>query len=57
MKAKLEKIVGQLQDLLEEAQELADSENEKTADKYADVPSCIEQAIDSLEEAVGYLES
>lgn len=57
MKAQLEKIIGMLEPLLEKAADYADSENERTAEKYADVPDFIQDAISSLNDAVDALEN
>lgn len=40
----------------ERAEEFADSENETTADKYGDVASELEAALDSLQNALDALE-
>jgi hypothetical protein len=52
----LRKIKEQLVALEEKAADYADSENEKTADKYADVPDELQAAIDALENAIAALE-
>ncbi len=57
MRKSLQAIIDKLTALQERAAELADSENEKTAERYADVPDQIEAAIDSLTEAVDALEA
>jgi hypothetical protein len=56
MIATLRKINEQLVKLQERAADLADSENQKTADRYCDVPDELGAAIDALETAIGMLE-
>lgn len=41
---------------LERAEELAESENQVTADRYADVPDNLSTAIDALDEIIDALE-
>ena len=55
MSKQLQAIIDKLTTMQERASELADSENEKTADRYVDIPDFIEAAIDSLTEAVDAL--
>lgn len=55
MQKQLFTIIDKLNALLETAQGYADSENEKTADKYADIPSHIESAIEAIQEAADLL--
>lgn len=55
MLSTLRKIREQLISLEERAADFADSENEKTADKYADVPDELQAAIDALENAISAL--
>jgi ElaB/YqjD/DUF883 family membrane-anchored ribosome-binding protein len=52
MRTQLETIITKLEALLSRAEEYCDSENENTAERYADVPSNIEAALDALREAV-----
>lgn len=40
---------------LERAEELADSENQATADRYVDVPDNLSAAIDALDEIIDAL--
>lgn len=55
MGKQLQAIIDKLTALQTRAEEFADSENEKTAEKYADIPDLIEAAIDSLGEALDAL--
>jgi hypothetical protein len=57
MNKSLQAIIDKLTTLQGRAEELADSEVEKTADRYADIPDFIEAAIDSLTEALDALSS
>jgi len=56
MKSQLEKLKGQIEALVSRAEELSDSENEKTAQKYQDIPIHLEAALDAIEEAIQELE-
>lgn len=55
MQKSLLTIINKLNVLLETASERFDSENEKTAEKYADIPSYLESAIEALQDAVDCL--
>lgn len=57
MRKQLMAIITKLEAMQARADELANSENETTADRYCDVPDAISAAIDSLQEAVDALES
>ena len=56
MKTQFGKIVAQLTNMKERAEELADSENEKTIEKYENIPDFIDMAIDAIEEAIEALD-
>ena len=56
MKSVLEAIKTKLEALQEKAEGYADSENEKTTERYADVPDYLASAIDALDEAITCLE-
>lgn len=57
MRKSLQSIIDKLAALQDRAAELADSENDRTAERYTDLPDYIEAAIDSLREAVDALEA
>ena len=57
MLSKLQKLRDQLQDLLDKAEELSLSDNERTAEKYANVSDNLSAAIDAIEEAISELET
>ena len=52
MKTQIEKELAKLGAMLERAEELADSENETTAERYEAVVESIEAAISALEEGL-----
>ena len=56
MKSQLTAIITKLQALHNRAAGLADSENETTAEKYADIPDAIQEALDTLNSILSDLE-
>ena len=57
MRKQLQAIMDKLAAMQSRAEELADSENERTAERYADIPDNIASAIDALQEAIDDLET
>lgn len=57
MNKQLSTMYDKLEQLISRAEELADSENERTSERYTNVLSSLEAARDALEEAISELET
>lgn len=55
MTKQLQAVIDKLAAMQARAEELADSESEQTAERYADVPDNIATAIEALQEAIDAL--
>lgn len=56
MKAQLDKVLITLTQLSERAENLANSDSEKTSEKYADIPGYLEDAMEAIANALSELE-
>jgi len=57
MKAQLQKLLTKFEAMTTAAEDLAGSDNEKTAERYDEVSVILNSIVDSIEEAIGVLES
>ena len=57
MKSQINAVITKLQSMLDRAEELADSENDNTSEKYTNVAEIIEEVVLSLQEAVDILDA
>ena len=53
MKRKLQAEVNRLTDMLDEAEDKAGSENERTAERYETIRDALQDALDALDVALG----